>query len=68
MTEQISKEELLTRFFEMMQEKDVLLCKLKLGELTSDESERLVRLVAEQNELIGRMIDMKIIDIQVTED
>lgn len=68
MTDKRGKEELITRFFETIREKEELLVKFRLGLLSPDESVQFADLVEEQNQLMAIMIGMKMIQIQIVED
>lgn len=61
------KDELISQYVKSVKEKDQLLKKLNMSTLPEKELHKLLLLDCELNELVGKMIEAGLIQIEITE-
>jgi hypothetical protein len=62
------KNELISQYVKSVKEKEQLMDKLNLTALSEEEIHRLLMLNCEMNELVGKMIEAGLIEVEITEE
>ncbi len=62
-----SKENLISKYVSLVQEKDVLLSKLATSQLSQEELQQLLMFNEQQSKIVSDMIECGLIEIEVTE-
>jgi hypothetical protein len=63
-----TKEELISKYVKSVKEKEMLIEKLNLTVLSEEEIHKLLLLNCEMNDLVGKMVEVGLIEVEIAEE